>query len=174
VAEHRANIRPLASIEAVESGLPSQGDIASADRDPRSYLAQQIEKPILVEGPDGRRARPSLQESPSQAARAMKMIRLQCTEGLERRRQAPTSGNKAKQQLLHPDPEGQGSVKGLGRRAETACCAFDQLHDDFATCFSKEIRRARGRCAGAGAAAGGVLMIDEDRKSDAESSNRCC
>ncbi|HEY3796509.1 MAG TPA: MoxR family ATPase, partial [Bradyrhizobium sp.] len=49
MAEHR----PAASIEAVESGLAAQGYIASRQIATAVYLAQQIEKPILVEGPAG-------------------------------------------------------------------------------------------------------------------------
>ena len=52
MAEHR----PAASIEAVENGLASQGYIASRQIATAVYLAQQIEKPILVEGPAGRLA----------------------------------------------------------------------------------------------------------------------
>src|SRR6185312_4017256 len=46
VTEHR----PAASIEAVESGLAAQGYIASRQIATAVYLADQIEKPILVEG----------------------------------------------------------------------------------------------------------------------------
>ena len=48
-----AENRPSASIEAVESGLAAQGYIASRQIATAVYLAQQIEKPILVEGPAG-------------------------------------------------------------------------------------------------------------------------
>ena len=49
MAEQQAS----ASIEAVESGLAAQGYIASRQIATAVYLAQQIEKPILVEGPAG-------------------------------------------------------------------------------------------------------------------------
>ena len=48
-----ADLGPQASIEAVESGLAAQGYIASRQIATAVYLAQQIEKPILVEGPAG-------------------------------------------------------------------------------------------------------------------------
>jgi MoxR-like ATPase len=48
-----ADNRPSASIEAVENGLAAQGYIASRQIATAVYLAQQIEKPILVEGPAG-------------------------------------------------------------------------------------------------------------------------
>src|SRR5260221_7868272 len=45
--------RPLASIEAVESGLATQGYVASRQIATAVYLSEQISKPILVEGPAG-------------------------------------------------------------------------------------------------------------------------
>ena len=77
MAEHR----PLASIEAVESGLAAQGYIASRQIATAVYLAQQIEKPILVEGPAGV-GKTELAKAIA-AWRGLKMIRLQCYEGLD-------------------------------------------------------------------------------------------
>jgi len=48
-----AEQRPVASIEAVENGLASQGYIASRQIATAVYLSEQIAKPILVEGPAG-------------------------------------------------------------------------------------------------------------------------
>jgi sigma54-dependent transcription regulator len=75
VAEHR----PAASIEAVESGLAAQGYIASRQIATAVYLAQQIEKPILVEGPAGV-GKTELAKAIAQW-RGQKLIRLQCYEG---------------------------------------------------------------------------------------------
>src|SRR5260370_36220 len=47
------NNLPAASIEAVTSGLASVGYIASQQIATAVYLAERIEKPILVEGPAG-------------------------------------------------------------------------------------------------------------------------
>ena len=77
VADHR----PAASIEAVENGLASQGYIASRQIATAVYLAQQIEKPILVEGPAGV-GKTELAKAIA-AWRGLKMIRLQCYEGLD-------------------------------------------------------------------------------------------
>ena len=76
-----AENRPLASIEAVESGLAAQGYIASRQIATAVYLAEQIEKPILVEGPAG--------VGKTELAKSMAtildvpLIRLQCYEGLD-------------------------------------------------------------------------------------------
>src|SRR5438874_968469 len=76
-----ADQKPSASIEAVESGLAAQGYIASRQIATAVYLAQQIEKPILVEGPAGV-GKTELAKAIA-AWRGMKMIRLQCYEGLD-------------------------------------------------------------------------------------------
>ena len=76
-----ADTRPTASIEAVESGLAAQGYIASRQIATAVYLSQQIEKPILVEGPAGV-GKTELAKAIA-AWRGMKMIRLQCYEGLD-------------------------------------------------------------------------------------------
>jgi len=77
VAEHR----PVASIEAVESGLASQGYIASRQIATAVYLSEQIAKPILVEGPAGV-GKTELAKAIA-GWRKLKMIRLQCYEGLD-------------------------------------------------------------------------------------------
>ena len=53
VAPAGAVARKLASIEAVERGLASVGYIPSRQIATAVYLAQHLEKPILVEGPAG-------------------------------------------------------------------------------------------------------------------------
>src|SRR5262249_30521111 len=75
LAEHR----PVAAIEAVENGLAAQGYIASRQIATAVYLSQQIEKPILVEGPAGV-GKTELAKAIA-AWRGLKMIRLQCYEG---------------------------------------------------------------------------------------------
>ncbi len=85
-----ADTRPTASIEAVESGLAAQGYIASRQIATAVYLSQQIEKPILVEGPAGV-GKTELAKAIA-AWRGMKMIRLQCYEASTRPRRC-MSGN---------------------------------------------------------------------------------
>ena len=72
---------PTASIEAVESGLAAQGYIASRQIATAVYLSQAIDKPILVEGPAGV-GKTELAKAIA-AWRGLKMIRLQCYEGLD-------------------------------------------------------------------------------------------
>ena len=76
-----ADQKASTSIEAVESGLAAQGYIASRQIATAVYLSQQIEKPILVEGPAGV-GKTELAKAIA-AWRGKKMIRLQCYEGLD-------------------------------------------------------------------------------------------
>ncbi|HXL31640.1 MAG TPA: MoxR family ATPase, partial [Bradyrhizobium sp.] len=69
------------SIEAVTSGLASAGYIASRQIATAVYLAERIEKPILVEGPAGV-GKTELAKALA-AWRGLKMIRMQCYEGLD-------------------------------------------------------------------------------------------
>ena len=84
--------RKLASIEAVEQGLASVGYIPSRQIATAVYLAQHLQKPILVEGPAGvgktelAKSVASLLELP--------LIRMQCYEGLDESRRC-MSGNTA-------------------------------------------------------------------------------
>ena len=82
--------RPLAAIEAVESGLASQGYIASRQIATAVYLSEQIAKPILVEGPAGV-GKTELAKAIA-GWRGLKMIRMQCYEGSTKPRRC-TRGN---------------------------------------------------------------------------------
>ncbi len=149
-----ADNRPSASIEAVESGLAAQGYIASRQIATAVYLAQQIEKPILVEGPAGV-GKTELAKAIA-AWRGMKMIRLQCYEGLDEAK-ALYEWKYAKQ-LLYTQilKDKLGEVLG---GAPTLEAALNQLHDFGDVFFSKRIRRAAAAAAGAGAA-GRLRAVD--------------
>jgi MoxR-like ATPase len=75
------NHLPADSIEAVTRGLASAGYIASKQIATAVYLAERIEKPILVEGPAGV-GKTELAKALA-AWRGLKMIRMQCYEGLD-------------------------------------------------------------------------------------------
>src|SRR6201988_2930357 len=73
--------RKLASIEAVEQGLASVGYIPSRQISTAAYLAQHLQKPILVEGPAGG-GKTELAKSVA-AYLDLTLIRMQCYEGLD-------------------------------------------------------------------------------------------
>lgn len=159
VADQKAST----AIEAVESGLAAQGYIASRQIATAVYLSQQIEKPILVEGPAGV-GKTELAKAIA-AWRGMKMIRLQCYEGLDEAK-ALYEWKYAKQ-LLYTQilKDKLGEVLG---GAQTLHAALDQLHDFGDVFFSKEFVEPRPLLQALEHPGGCVLLIDEIDKSDAE------
>jgi MoxR-like ATPase len=152
-----------ASIEAVEAGLAAQGYIASRQIATAVYLSQAIEKPILVEGPAGV-GKTELAKAIA-GWRGLKMIRLQCYEGLDEAK-ALYEWKYAKQ-LLYTQilKDKLGEVLG---GAATLRAALDQLHDFGDVFFSREFVEPRPLLQALLEPQGCVLLIDEIDKSDAE------
>src|ERR1700750_1877947 len=73
--------RKVDSIEGVEGSLASVGYIPSRQITTAVYLAQHLEKPILVEGPAGV-GKTELAKSVA-ACLDLPLIRMQCYEGLD-------------------------------------------------------------------------------------------
>src|SRR6185369_12998506 len=159
VAEHR----PTASIEAVETGLASQGYIASRQIATAVYLSQQIEKPILVEGPAGV-GKTELAKAIAQW-RGQKLIRLQCYEGLDESK-ALYEWKYAKQLLYTQILKDKiGEVLG---GTETLAEALSKLHNFGDVFFSKEFVEPRPLLKALEQPEGCVLLVDEVDKADAE------
>lgn len=150
-------------IADVEKGLAGAGYIASRQIATAVYLAQQIEKPILVEGPAGV-GKTELAKAIA-AWRGQSMIRLQCYEGLDEAK-ALYEWKYAKQ-LLYTQilKDKLGEVLG---GAETLAQALHQLHAFGDVFFSKEFVEPRPLLQALEQPAGCVLLIDEIDKSDAE------
>jgi MoxR-like ATPase len=162
-SETLADQRPTASIEIVQNGLASAGYIASRQIATAVYLAQQIEKPILVEGPAGV-GKTELAKAIA-SWRGLKMLRLQCYEGLDEAK-ALYEWKYAKQ-LLYTQilKDKLGEVLG---GAETLPAALEQLHNFGDVFFSKEFVEPRPLLQALEQPGGCVLLIDEIDKSDAE------
>ncbi|WIG51516.1 MAG: Carbon monoxide oxidation accessory protein CoxD [Afipia sp.] len=154
---------PAASIEAVETSLASAGYIASRQIATAVFLAQRIEKPILVEGPAGV-GKTELAKALA-ASRNLSMIRLQCYEGLDEAK-ALYEWKYAKQ-LLYTQilKDKVGEVLG---GAETLPAALSRLHDFGDVFFSREFVEPRPLLQALQQTNGCVLLIDEIDKADAE------
>ena len=154
---------PAASIEAVETSLASAGYIASRQIATAVFLAQRIEKPILVEGPAGV-GKTELAKAIA-ASRNLSMIRLQCYEGLDEAK-ALYEWKYAKQ-LLYTQilKDKVGEVLG---GAETLPAALSRLHDFGDVFFSREFVEPRPLLQALQQTNGCVLLIDEIDKADAE------
>ena len=154
---------PAGSIEAVERGLADAGYIASRQIATAVYLAQRIEKPILVEGPAGV-GKTELAKAIA-SWRGVNLIRMQCYEGLDEAK-ALYEWKYAKQLLYTQILKDKiGEVLG---QTETLPDALVKLHDFGDVFFSKEFIEPRPLLQSLEQPEGCVLLIDEVDKSDAE------
>jgi MoxR-like ATPase len=155
--------RKLASIEAVERGLASVGYIPSRQIATAVYLAQHLQKPILVEGPAGV-GKTELAKSVA-AFLDLTLIRMQCYEGLDEAKALYEW--KYGKQLLYTQilKDKIGDVLGA---ADTLPAALDKLHAFGDIFFSRDFLEPRPLLRALTQPGGAVLLIDEIDKSDQE------
>jgi MoxR-like ATPase len=156
-----ATDRLVASIEAVEAGLGQAGYIASRQIATAVFLAERLDKPILVEGPAG--------VGKTELAKALaawlglKLIRLQCYEGLDEAKALYEW--KYGKQLLYTQilKDKLGQVLG---QADTLPEALSRLHGFGDIFYSAEFLEPRPLLQALQQEQGSVLLIDEVDKAE--------
>ncbi len=163
VAPAGAVARKWESIETVEQGLAAVGYIPSRQIATAVYLAEHLQKPILVEGPAGV-GKTELAKSVA-AFLDLTLIRMQCYEGLDEAKALYEW--KYGKQLLYTQilKDKIGDVLGA---VDTLPAALNKLHAFGDIFFSQQFLEPRPLLRALQQPDGAVLLIDEIDKSDQE------
>ncbi|HYM29876.1 MAG TPA: MoxR family ATPase [Candidatus Cybelea sp.] len=153
----------IGSIESVIDGLATSGYICSRQIATAVFLAQNLQKPVLVEGPAG--------VGKTELAKAtahyfdLPLIRMQCYEGLDESK-ALYEWKYGKQLLytqILKDKLGESF-----RAADGLDAALSKLHSFSDIFFSEHFLESRPLLRALQQKVGAVLLIDEVDKSDQE------
>mgnify|MGYP000938548874 CR=1 FL=1 len=156
--EHNLN-----SVEAVSAGLTSVGYIPSRQIATAVYLARQLSKPVLVEGPAGV-GKTELAKAVA-AFSGLPLIRMQCYEGLDESKALYEW--KYGKQLLYTQilKDKLGEEMRTAASLQEALERLDAVDDVF---FSERFLEERPLLRALRTPGGAVLLIDEVDKADAE------
>src|SRR6201994_898767 len=155
--------KPLTSIEGITEALASVGYISTPAISTTVYLAVNLRKPVLVEGPAGV-GKTDLAQSLARAL-SFPLSRLQCYEGLDESK-ALYEWKYGKQLLytqilkekIHELTEGAGTL-------EASLAKLGDFQDVF---FSRQFLEPRPILRAMEQKTGSVLLVDEIDKSDEE------
>jgi MoxR-like ATPase len=158
-----ATLPPISSIDSVDAGLIAAGYIPNRAITTAVYLANHLQKPILVEGPAGV-GKTELAKSVASWLK-LPLIRMQCYEGLDESKALYEW--KYGKQLLYTQilKDKIGAVIG---EADTLPAALDKLHAFGDIFFSRQFLEPRPLLRALEEPGGSVLLIDEIDKSDQE------
>ncbi|NLJ53119.1 MAG: MoxR family ATPase [Intrasporangiaceae bacterium] len=149
------------SVETVQEDLAGSGYLASDAIATTVFLAEQLGKPLLVEGPAGV-GKTELAKAVARA-RGARLIRLQCYEGVDEAR-ALYEWNHAKQ-LLRITAERAAGESASGSSGADGDSGWASVRDDI---FTDEFLLARPLLAAIRSEEPVVLLIDELDKADVE------
>ncbi|MDP4651189.1 MAG: MoxR family ATPase [Haliea sp.] len=160
---HTQDFPQLASIEAIEQGFESFGYICSPKIATAVFLAFQLRKPILVEGPPGV-GKTELAKTTALML-DLPLIRLQCYEGLDEAKALYEW--KYGKQLLYTQILKE-KLGDLLQGADGLAASVERLHQFGDTFYSEEFLEPRPLLKAMQQERGAILLIDEVDKSDYE------
>lgn len=157
----RTGYEPLTSIDAVTQGLASVGYISTRQISTAVYLAHNLRKPVLIEGPAGV-GKTDLAASLSRYL-SLPLVRMQCYEGLDEGKALYEW--KYGKQLLYTQllKEKLGEVM---QGAESLSASYEKLGGFEDLFFSEDFLEPRPLLKAMRQETGSVLLIDEVDKSD--------
>jgi len=153
----------LASIDAIGDGLATVGYISTEQISTAVYVAHNLIKPILVEGPAGV-GKTDLAQSTA-AMLGLPLVRLQCYEGLDESKALYEW--KYGKQLLYTQILKE-KLSDILTDAEGLDASLQRLHSFDDIFFSEEFLEPRPLLRALRETYGAVLLIDEIDKSDEE------
>jgi MoxR-like ATPase len=160
---HTQDFPQLASVEVIKSGFDSFGYICSDKIATAVFLAFQLRKPVLVEGPPGV-GKTELAKTTAQLLETP-LIRLQCYEGLDEAKALYEW--KYGKQLLYTQVLKE-KLGDLLHGAQGLAESVERLHQFGDIFYSEEFLEPRPLLKAMQQERGAILLIDEVDKSDYE------